>query len=291
MDRGIANSIHTAIGYAGFLIALLVAISYGGLDITNIAIVAGALSVGIGFGLQSIVNNFVSGLILLVERPIKVGDWVSVKGQEGFVRRIAVRSTEIETPDRASIIVPNSDLITSSVTNFTHRNALGRVVVKVGVAYKEDPERVREILQKVASECTFLMQHPPPWVGFDNFGANALEFSVIGIILDFNKAGNAQTDLQHPHPQGVPRRGHRDAFRAVRRASARPRSRQADPGAGGRGARSAGRFGTGSAWRWKVGRLGVFRISLSLIGMDPRHKAWMTSAWSGSPPLYPPGIS
>lgn len=196
MDRGIANSIHTAVGYAGFLIALLVAISYGGLDITNIAIVAGALSVGIGFGLQSIVNNFVSGLILLVERPIKVGDWVSVKGQEGFVRRIAVRSTEIETPDRASIIVPNSDLITSSVTNFSHRNALGRVVVKVGVAYKEDPERVRDILQKVASECPLLMQHPPPWVGFDNFGSNALEFSVIGIIPDFNKAGNAQTDLR-----------------------------------------------------------------------------------------------
>jgi small-conductance mechanosensitive channel len=196
MDRGISNSIHTAVGYAGFLIALLVAVSYGGLDITNFAIVAGALSVGIGFGLQSIVNNFVSGLILLAERPIKVGDWVSVKGQEGFVRRISVRSTEIETPDRASLIVPNSELVSSSVTNWSHRNALGRVLVKVGVSYKSDAEHVSSVLQKVASESTMLMQHPAPGVSFDNFGPNALEFSVSGIVSDFTKAGAAQTDLR-----------------------------------------------------------------------------------------------
>jgi small-conductance mechanosensitive channel len=196
LDQGIANSIHTGVGYAGFLVAVLAAVSYGGLDITNFAIVAGALSVGIGFGLQSIVNNFVSGLILLVERPIKVGDWVSVKGQEGYVRRIAVRSTEIETFDRASLIVPNSDLITSTVTNWTHRNALGRVVIRVGVSYKSDPDQVREILERIGRECALVLQHPAPYVGFDNFGTNALEFSLGATVPDVNRAGTVQTELR-----------------------------------------------------------------------------------------------
>ena len=196
LDQGIANSIRTGVGYAGFILAVLVAVSYGGLDITNFAIVAGALSVGIGFGLQSIVNNFVSGLILLVERPIKVGDWVVVKGQEGYVRRIAVRSTEIETFDRASLFVPNSDLITSTVTNWTHRNALGRIVIRVGVAYNSDPELVRTILDRAGKECSYVLQTPPPFVNFDNFGASALEFSLRATIPDINKTLAAQTDLR-----------------------------------------------------------------------------------------------
>lgn len=196
IDRGIAHSIHTAVGYAGFTLAALIAVSYGGLDITNFAIVAGALSVGIGFGLQSIVSNFVSGLILLVERPIKVGDWVSVKGQEGYVRRIAVRSTEIETLDRASLIVPNSDLITTTVTNWTHRNALGRVVIKVGVSYESDPEHVREVLRNVAKDCSLIMQHPAPYIGFDDFGAEALQFSLHTVIPDVGRAGGVQFDLR-----------------------------------------------------------------------------------------------
>lgn len=195
-DQGIANSIHTAIGYTGFIIAGLAAISYGGIDITNFAIVAGALSVGIGFGLQSIINNFVSGLILLVERPIKVGDRVSVKDQQGFVRRISVRSTEIETFDKASVIVPNSDLIQSAVTNWTHRNSLGTVAVAVRVSYKSDPQKVRDILQKVGSECQMLMQHPAPGVTFTDFGPDGLEFSLGGVISDVGKGDAAKSDLR-----------------------------------------------------------------------------------------------
>lgn len=195
-DQGVANSIHTAIGYTGFIIAALVAIAYSGIDITSFAIVAGALSVGIGFGLQSIINNFVSGLILLVERPIKVGDRVMVKDQQGFVRRISVRSTEIETFDKASVIVPNSDLIQSPVTNWTHRNSLGTVTVAVRVGYRSDAERVRDILQKVGSECSLLMQHPAPSVVFNDFGPNGLEFSVGGVVSDVGKADAARTDLR-----------------------------------------------------------------------------------------------
>ena len=196
IDQGIANSIRTAVGYVGFILAVLVAVSYGGLDITNFAIVAGALSVGIGFGLQSIVNNFVSGLILLVERPIKVGDRVTVNNQDGFVRRISVRSTEIETFDRASLIVPNSELITATVTNWTHRNSLGRALVNVSVSYQSDPEQVRDILLKVASECPLILQHPPPWVGLDNFGPNGLEFLLIAVVGDVTAVGGARSDLR-----------------------------------------------------------------------------------------------
>ena len=195
-DPGIAHSIITAVGYAGFAIAALIAISYGGLDVTNLAIVAGALSVGIGFGLQSIVNNFVSGLILLVERPIKVGDWIKVSDLQGHVRRISVRSTEIETFDRASVIVPNSDLITGVVTNLTHRNALGRLIIPVGVSYSTDPVRVREILQKIADDSPLILRHPAPVVAFDNLGDSALEFTMRVYISDINKSLSTQTELR-----------------------------------------------------------------------------------------------
>lgn len=196
IDPGVANSIHKAIGYAGFSLALLIGLSYAGLDITNLAIVAGALSVGIGFGLQSIVNNFVSGLILLVERPIKVGDLVVVNNQWGRVRNIAVRATEIETADRSSLIVPNSELITTTVTNWTHRNALFRVTIRVSVGYDSDPDQVREILMRVATESPNVLQQPPPDVLFENFGASGLDFALHTIIPDVSKSFVTQTQLR-----------------------------------------------------------------------------------------------
>ena len=196
MDPGLANSIYTGAGYIGFAVAALAAIAYAGFDITSLAIVAGALSVGIGFGLQSIVNNFVSGLILLVERPIKVGDWISIKEGEGHVRRIAVRSTEIETFGRASLIVPNSELITQTVVNLTHRNLLGRLKVKVRVSYQADPEHAMKVLQHVAEQNTTILRHPPPVVVLDNLGDQALEFSVRVYLADINRSLQAQTELR-----------------------------------------------------------------------------------------------
>jgi potassium-dependent mechanosensitive channel len=196
MDPGIVNSIDTVVGYAGIALASLLAISYAGFDITNLAIVAGALSIGVGFGLQSIVNNFVSGLILLVERPIKVGDWIVLGDQQGNVRRISVRATEIETFDRASLIIPNSELITGRVFNWTHRDSLGRIAIKIGVGYDSDPEQVLAILKKCADAHPQAMRTPPPFVSFDNFGASSLDFTLRVCLADVTQSGTVQTDLR-----------------------------------------------------------------------------------------------
>ena len=142
-DLGLRNSIRTSLGYLGFLVAAGLALGYLGLNFEKLAIVAGALSVGIGFGLQSIVNNFVSGLILLWERAVRVGDWIVVGADQGFVRRINVRSTEIETFDRAQVIIPNSSLVTGVVTNLVRNDRTGRVVIPLTVAASADPENVR----------------------------------------------------------------------------------------------------------------------------------------------------
>jgi small-conductance mechanosensitive channel len=196
MDPGIANSIDTVVGYAGMAIAGLLAVSYAGLDITNLAIVAGALSVGIGFGLQSIVNNFVSGLILLIERPIKVGDRIVVGDQQGLVRRISVRATEIETFDRASLLVPNSELITGRVLNWTHRDSLAAVNVKVGVAYNSDPEKVIAILLKCAQDHPQVLRAPPPAAVLESFGDSALLFNLRVSLPDVSIHPGVQSDLR-----------------------------------------------------------------------------------------------
>ncbi|MGE0765305.1 MAG: DUF3772 domain-containing protein [Hyphomicrobiaceae bacterium] len=196
VDPGIANSVDTAIGYAGIGLALLIALSYGGLDITSLAIVAGALSVGIGFGLQSIVNNFVSGLILLVERPVKVGDWIVVGNEQGNVRKISVRSTEIETFDKASLILPNSELITGRVLNWTHRNPMGRAVVKVVVDPVADPEQVLALLRACADEHPDTLKIPAPFITFDSFTGTSLEFTVRAVLGDVYASGRVASELR-----------------------------------------------------------------------------------------------
>ena len=196
MDAGIANSIDTAVGYAGAILAAMVAISYAGFDITNLAIVAGALSVGIGFGLQSIVNNFVSGLILLIERPIKVGDWVVVGTEQGNVKRISVRSTEIETFDRASLIVPNSELITGRVLNWTHRNAQGRVVLKFQAGPNADPRKVIDVLTACAKRHPDLLRDPAPLAVFEGYTSSATDYSLRVLLPDINRGLKVQSDLR-----------------------------------------------------------------------------------------------
>ena len=193
VDTGVQNSLKTLIGYIGLLFAFFTGVSLLGFDLSNLAIIAGALSVGIGFGLQSIVNNFVSGLILLFERPIKVGDWIVTNSGEGIVKKISVRSTEIERFDRSSILVPNSELISSSVTNWTHKNRLGRVSVPIGVAYKEDPERILEILAKAVENIDGALSFPEPQVLFTGFGDSSLDFEMRFFISDVFDAIKART--------------------------------------------------------------------------------------------------
>lgn len=196
VDAGVAHSIDTAVGYAGTIFAALVAISYAGLDVTNLAIVAGALSVGIGFGLQSIVNNFVSGLILLIERPIKVGDWIVVGGEQGNVKSISVRSTEIETFDKASLIVPNSELITGRVLNWTHRNSIGRLVIKVSTAITADPKAICAVLEEVAKDHPTVLSVPKPLISFDGFNASELNFTLRVHVGDINRGLGVSTELR-----------------------------------------------------------------------------------------------
>jgi small-conductance mechanosensitive channel len=196
LDTGIQNSIAVGVGYLGTVIALLVAVSVLGLGLSNLAIVAGALSVGIGFGLQNIVNNFVSGLILLVERPVRVGDWVVIGSNEGYVRRINVRATEIETFQRASVIVPNSELLSSALVNWTHTDTVGRVDVRIGVAYGSDTTKVREILFACAENHPEVIAWPRPLVLFIDFGASSLDFELRAHVRDVGKRLTVGSDLR-----------------------------------------------------------------------------------------------
>ncbi|WP_088346231.1 MULTISPECIES: DUF3772 domain-containing protein [Rhodomicrobium] len=196
IDHALRHSIRTGVGYLGVALAAIFAISYAGLDFSNLAIVAGALSVGVGFGLQSVINNFVSGLILLAERPIKVGDWIIVGGHEGIVRRISVRSTEIETFDRANVIVPNSMLISDMVKNWTLHNDTGRMPVAVSVHFDSDPEEVRDILLEMADAHPQVLSNPAPFVFFESFGTSSLDFVLYVYLANINRSFSVRTDLR-----------------------------------------------------------------------------------------------
>ncbi len=196
IDEGVRHSLVTTAKYTLTIASALVALSVAGVNFQSLAIIGGALGVGIGFGLQSIVNNFVSGLILLAERPIKVGDWIKVSGGEGVVRKIRVRSTEIETFDRCSIIVPNSSLITEPVSNWYHSSRMGRLRLAVGVSYDSDPDEVERILLRCANSHPRALANPKPFVLFTGFGDNSLDFELRVYIDDAGYLASTASDLR-----------------------------------------------------------------------------------------------
>lgn len=195
LEFGARNSVAAGTTYLGVGLSLLVAMAALGLDFTNLALVVGALSLGIGFGLRNVVENFVAGLLLLIERPIKVGDWIIVGEHEGTVRHISVRSTEIETFDRASVIVPNADLISTSVTNWTHKNRMARERIPVGVAYGSDTEEVARVLLRCADQHPKVLRYPPPVVLFIRFGDSSLDFELRCFIGDTDDFMTVRSEL------------------------------------------------------------------------------------------------
>lgn len=196
LDLGVRNSIQSATGYAGYILAGILALTATGLDFSNVALIAGALGVGIGLGLQSIVNNFVSGLILLAERPIRVGDWVVTKAGEGIVKKINVRATEIETFDNCTIIVPNSNLISDSVMNWTHRDTVGRFLVQLSVIHGTNPKTIQDLLLRLAQDHPKVMRHPAPVVQLVRISALSLDFELRGYAQHVFDAAFISSDIR-----------------------------------------------------------------------------------------------
>lgn len=209
VDSGVRNSIRTVVGYVGLVLAALIAVSAAGFNLSSLALIAGGLSLGIGFGLQNIVQNFVSGLILLAERPFKVGDWVEAGTVSGIVKKISVRATEVETFQKQSIVVPNSTLINGNVGNWTLRNKLGRIDINVQAAYTDDPRRVHALLSEIIRGHPSILKNPEPFVAFQSVTDSLMIFDVYAHVADITSTGSIKNELRFQiverfHAEGIP---------------------------------------------------------------------------------------
>ena len=195
LESGMRGSVTTLLGYVGGIVVITLALSALGLSVNRIAWIASALSVGIGFGLQAIVQNFISGLILLAERPVKVGDWVVLGTAEGDIRRINVRATEIQLGDRSTLIVPNSEFITKTVRNMTLRSAEGRVLIRLPMPLTTDARQVREIMLGVLHEHEAVLPEPAPSVTLDGIDNGLLIFQAIAYVPGPRMAAGVRSEL------------------------------------------------------------------------------------------------
>lgn len=178
MEEDSRNSLAAGIGLIGFIISLMVAFAVMGGSLSSIAIVAGALSFGVGLGMQNIVSNFVSGIIILFERPIKIGDWVIINGQEGIVKTISMRATLLESFNKSDVIIPNSAILSGSLVNMTYSNRIGRIEIKFGIPYGNDVQFVEGKLVEIAVSTAGVLSNPPPSVAFTDFADNRLSFQL-----------------------------------------------------------------------------------------------------------------
>lgn len=195
MDAGMRASLVTLVGYLGFLFLAMLVMSTLHINLTSLTWVVSALSVGIGFGLQQIVQNFISGLILLTERPVKVGDWVSLAGVEGDIRRINVRATEIQMSDRSTVIVPNSQFISQNVRNVTMGNALGVVGITLTLPLDTDANRVRELLLAAYHEHEAILDAPASSVSFKELTSTGMVIGVSGFVAGPRQVSGTRSDL------------------------------------------------------------------------------------------------
>ncbi|UIM53340.1 DUF3772 domain-containing protein [Serratia marcescens] len=194
-DVGIRASLVTLFSNIGYVLVILITLAALGIQWSNLAWIVSALSVGIGFGLQEIVKNFISGLILLTERPVKVGDMIGIGGVEGDVRRINVRATEIQLSDRSTMIVPNSQLISQNVRNATMGNAQGVVTIALTFPTSIDPEQVRNILLSAYNEYETILDTPAPYVRFSQLGPDGIILSVTGYVPSPRMVGATKSEL------------------------------------------------------------------------------------------------
>jgi potassium efflux system protein len=187
LPRGVPGAISTGIHYLIIAGAIVFGTAAAGLDFSNFAIVVGALSVGIGFGLQNIVNNFISGVILLFERPIQIGDNVQVGELVGTVKQIGIRASIVRTYDGSEVIVPNGDLIAQQVVNYTLSDRNRRLELLVGVAYGSDLDHAKATIEAALPSVENVIAEPPPMVLFQGFGESSLDFRVLFWIADYDK--------------------------------------------------------------------------------------------------------
>lgn len=197
IDTGGQNAVVSMVGYVGLALAVMLAVTSAGIDLSSLAVVAGALSVGIGFGMQQVVSNFVSGIILLVERPIAVGDWIEVGGQQGIVRKMAVRATQIRTFDRTDVIVPNSNLITQPVTNWTRGSLSGRIIVPVTVSHGADSRQVARILCEIAEDQPTVLVNPAPAAMLRGILPEGMNFELRAVLSDINGGVAVTSEINH----------------------------------------------------------------------------------------------
>lgn len=196
LDEGVQYALNRLLHYAVLAIGLFLALENLGISVTALAGIGAVLAVGIGFGLQNIAQNFVSGLILLLERPVKKGDFVEVGTTRGTVREIHARATIVTTLDGVDIVVPNGQFITEPVVNQTFGSRRVRIRVQVGVAYGSDTERVRGALERAATEHPSVLKDPPPMVWFTDFGESSLDFELLAWIAEPRLQPQVSSDLR-----------------------------------------------------------------------------------------------